>query len=366
MAKFLQALGLEAYYLAVRRWALEQGACSLSELVENAEDLAAALSLPPPKSAQLQRSADLAQQIEKMERASVPAVPAPVLSKATSTPVAIPMQARLSGPVLCTVTLTGQPHQAGLAPTVTSGIRSAVPVASSMDRTETDLWDEREAAAHGSLGADVDAREPKLPRPDKDQYPRYYTPPKHRCRVDDALLRQRNPSEAEVKVKQLAVAAAEAEALEEWGEISDQPKPKTKQLAKTDRFESMRGQFLDEHGPTLRQELGGGYKLVPADVAPAVKEKFLSECDAHGAPDFGYHGTRSANIPSILSQGLRVPSAASGVRVANGSAHGVGIYTGMPGNYWLSRGFADTRDSRLPRTSLGQEGSDQEALVCRY
>lgn len=48
-------------------------------------------------------------------------------------------------------------------------------------------------------------------------------------------------------------------------------------------------------------------------------------------PDYGFHGTRAANIPSILSTGLRVPGQESGVRVANGSAHGVGIYTGMPG-----------------------------------
>ena len=48
-------------------------------------------------------------------------------------------------------------------------------------------------------------------------------------------------------------------------------------------------------------------------------------------PDYGYHGTRVQNIPSILSTGLKVPGQQSGVRVANGSAHGVGIYTGMPG-----------------------------------
>ena len=48
-------------------------------------------------------------------------------------------------------------------------------------------------------------------------------------------------------------------------------------------------------------------------------------------PDYGYHGTKVANIPSILSTGLKVPGQKSGVGVANGSAHGVGIYTGMPG-----------------------------------
>ena len=63
-----------------------------------------------------------------------------------------------------------------------------------------------------------------------------------------------------------------------------------------------------------------------------LQEKFVQEQkETAVAPDYGYHGTRVANIPSILTTGLKVPGADSGVRVANGSAHGVGIYTGMPG-----------------------------------
>jgi len=36
-----------------------------------------------------------------------------------------------------------------------------------------------------------------------------------------------------------------------------------------------------------------------------------------------------------------VPGQKSGISVAHGSAHGVGIYTGMPGAAGLSRGFCD-------------------------
>ncbi len=63
-----------------------------------------------------------------------------------------------------------------------------------------------------------------------------------------------------------------------------------------------------------------------------TQEKFVQEQkETAVVPDYGYHGTRVANIPSILTTGLKVPGADSGVGVANGSAHGVGIYTGMPG-----------------------------------
>ena len=65
LSQFLQALGLEAYALSAKRWAQEQGACSLSELVENADDLATALGLSPSQRAQLQRGGPIAaRQIE--------------------------------------------------------------------------------------------------------------------------------------------------------------------------------------------------------------------------------------------------------------------------------------------------------------
>ena len=333
LSQFLQALGLEAYALSAKRWAQEQGACSLSELVENADDLATALGLSPSQRAQLQRGGPIAaRQIESEHHGHGPPTASFAtkrLGKAVSVPVTIPA-VQVSAPVFRV--LHGQR-------TVSTGI----------GRTETDIWDEREASAHGNVPAFADVTEPEVQRKD-DLRPRWCTPPKERWRVDDALLRQRIPSQAEVKVKALAVAAAEADAQEEWeqdegeGEAEASKKRPSKRAAKPDRFEAMREQFLEVHGPVLQQELGKGYKLVPADVAPAVKQKFLQECETHGSPDFGYHGTRAANIPSILQQGLRVPSNESGVRVANGSAHGVGIYTAMPGNSWLSRGFADTKD----------------------
>jgi hypothetical protein len=40
----------------------------------------------------------------------------------------------------------------------------------------------------------------------------------------------------------------------------------------------------------------------------------------------GYHGTRSVNLPSICKHGLVVPGTLPHVKVANGSAYGIGIY----------------------------------------
>ena len=338
LSKFLKALGLEAYALSAKRWAQEQGACNLSELVENADELSAALGLPASKRAQLQGSHHLARQLEQELRGHH-------LPSAASTALTASMAPRRLVKALSVPVTIAAPARAQRAvPSAPFAGPASIPVRD-MERTETDVWDEKEAAAHGSIGTAADVQEPAIRR--VPEPPRYCTPPKTRWRVDDALLRRRIPSEAEVKVKALAVADAEAEAREAWEDTEDTTDPKSKHPKPNlneSRFEAMRGQFLEDHGPTLQQELGTGYKLVPADVAPKIQEKFLQECNAHGSPDFGYHGTRAANIPSILSQGLRVPSAASGVRVENGSAHGVGIYTAMPGNYWLSRGFADTKN----------------------
>mmetsp|Transcript_23359 Transcript_23359/g.43932 ORF Transcript_23359/g.43932 Transcript_23359/m.43932 type:complete len:574 (+) Transcript_23359:65-1786(+) len=328
LALFLQALDMQSSYQAAKRWSQDQGACELLELVENAEDLATALDLQPAKRAQLKSSGGLARQIAQIIQNKPQVAKAPslgtlgavgALGKAMSTPVTQKEAAHIRV----------APQQLAVHP-------------APLGRTETDLWDEREAVAMAAVGPEGDAIEPALRH--RPEPPRWCTPPKHRWRTDDAILRQRIPTDAEIKVREHTLAEVKAEELAEWGpEKEFQTKAEaSRATAKSNKFEQMRGEFLERHGPSIQQELGPGYKLVPADVGPAVKEKFLEACETF--PDFGYHGTRAANIPSILTQGLKVPGAASGVRVANGSAHGVGIYTGMPGNSWLSKGFSDTRD----------------------
>eukprot|EP00971_Amphidinium_carterae_P211534 4197367-Amphidinium_carterae.1 len=198
--------------------------------------------------------------------------------------------------------------------------------------------------------------------------PRYCTPPKHRWRVEDKLLRAPIPSDEELhRVEIITKAANEAEHAT-WGDAVEAKVESKKYSA----FEQLRSSFLDEHGKAILKELGPGYTLQPADVSHAVQQKFVT-ATAEGASnlDYGFHGTRAANIPSILQRGLLVPGSKSGklppnhyrscaavlhkrcqrvkywppvpgIGVMNGSAHGVGIYTALPGQSWLSRSFTDS------------------------
>ena len=58
---------------------------------------------------------------------------------------------------------------------------------------------------------------------------------------------------------------------------------------------------------------------------------------AHHSVEVLFHGTRKVNFDSVCNRGLLVPGNDSGIRVANGSALGVGIYSakkpGVPFNY---------------------------------
>lgn len=163
-------------------------------------------------------------------------------------------------------------------------------------------------------------------------------PPKHRWRVDEHLLRQRIPKEAELRAVENAQAAAEAAVIAEWGEAASRGGPFRS-------FRSLQAAFLCEYGSAIRRELGQDVTLEPADISESVQNKFMGRVTTNGRgmlPTFGYHGTKNSNIPSILSRGLLVPGQKSGISVAHGSSHGVGIYTGLPGAAGLSRVFCDS------------------------
>ena len=67
---------------------------------------------------------------------------------------------------------------------------------------------------------------------------------------------------------------------------------------------------------------------LPLTVSGAVASTFLKEVKGHNLePTLVFHGTPRANHAGILRQGL-VPGGTRGVRVANGSAYGQGIYLG--------------------------------------
>mmetsp|Transcript_12644 Transcript_12644/g.23362 ORF Transcript_12644/g.23362 Transcript_12644/m.23362 type:complete len:555 (+) Transcript_12644:75-1739(+) len=89
--------------------------------------------------------------------------------------------------------------------------------------------------------------------------------------------------------------------------------------------------------------------LQPLNVSPLVQLRFLKAFLRCGGPELSsgglhwrplWHGTRSRHMSSISKRGLLIPGTRPDVRVVNGSAHGVGIYTARVESPWLSYGFA--------------------------
>lgn len=171
------------------------------------------------------------------------------------------------------------------------------------------------------------------------------------ARVNPSLLRVPVPSKEVMKAVELAQerAAEEAQAQESSEdecsseEESDDANPLTSWSA-LQRF------FLQEHGDRIRKELGGvegkqpppeEVKLEPVSPICEVQDRFMSTVrQAAVLPIPAFHGTKARNVPSIAQRGLIVPGS-QGVTVANGSAHGVGIYAATLGSSWLSKGFCD-------------------------
>lgn len=114
-------------------------------------------------------------------------------------------------------------------------------------------------------------------------------------------------------------------------------------------FDEFRRQFLEKYGEAVSRNLRSVFtrciSLRPLGLADHVSKEFLANCNCKWAariPDSvrpAFHGTNVKNIPSICHRGLLIPGSRSGVKVVNGSAHGVGIYTARVGAPHLSWGF---------------------------
>lgn len=115
-------------------------------------------------------------------------------------------------------------------------------------------------------------------------------------------------------------------------------------------FTCLQRSFLLQHGSALCKSLQFCYRqrlhLSPAPLSPDVQKRFLDLCQGTSAVNGtlrpAFHGTAAKNISSILKRGLLIPGEQNDVKVANGSAHGLGIYTGMLGQDGanLSYGFS--------------------------
>jgi len=120
------------------------------------------------------------------------------------------------------------------------------------------------------------------------------------------------------------------------------PAPFQKEAPKS--FQDLQRGFLQTYGKRIKAELPG-VTLVPTRVGSHVEQGFLRSMqqeDVQLQP--AYHGTLRKNFDSIQANGLLVPGT-GGVTVANGNAHGAGIYTAKLGASHLSKAFSkDSKD----------------------
>jgi hypothetical protein len=123
-----------------------------------------------------------------------------------------------------------------------------------------------------------------------------------------------------------------------------------------DLFVQFRWKFMELHGSLicehLRRLFNNFFCIKFAPLSCDVASTFMKACQGGlvGILRPAYHGTNETNLPSIYRQGLLIPGQNNEIRVANGSAHGLGIYTADVIDPHLSWSFA--------------RGSSQRLLIC--
>eukprot|EP00933_Yihiella_yeosuensis_P059566 TRINITY_DN609_c0_g1_i1.p1 TRINITY_DN609_c0_g1~~TRINITY_DN609_c0_g1_i1.p1 ORF type:complete len:493 (-),score=87.28 TRINITY_DN609_c0_g1_i1:460-1872(-) len=100
-------------------------------------------------------------------------------------------------------------------------------------------------------------------------------------------------------------------------------------------FEDFRRSFLEgnmkEVGEALCNAYGSGQEvhMKTTPLSSEVKKQFLNACHGglQGQLRPVWHGTSESNLSSIYERGLLIPGQDNTLRVVNGSAYGLGIYT---------------------------------------
>eukprot|EP00438_Fugacium_kawagutii_P001578 Skav221820 [mRNA] locus=scaffold885:72571:74449:+ [translate_table: standard] len=114
-------------------------------------------------------------------------------------------------------------------------------------------------------------------------------------------------------------------------------------------FEKFRSEFFYKNASQFLRQLQPLYRLQsavwnlrPTPVSDTVQKKFLERLESKGGKNsiMVFHGTNQTALPSIYSDGLVVPGLENQVRVANGSAYGVGIYAGKADHASISWAYA--------------------------
>mmetsp|Transcript_7978 Transcript_7978/g.17831 ORF Transcript_7978/g.17831 Transcript_7978/m.17831 type:complete len:762 (+) Transcript_7978:131-2416(+) len=377
---FLAVLGLSCKEQAALKWIDDSGACDIAELMENLTDFADALELSDDERSRLRGGARTAAHAARLQSAGSLFVRSS-LTPAVSVPVTVRERKQTQQRLLLSLVPKPLPEEEEEGQEENeesdSSSRSNKTHTNNHDDDkdkDTDDLHEDYGIGHSNLdrhtqaALDANSNEEMLPGRGRSRLRklpnhirmRWWTPPKHRWRVDEKILRARIPEESELKAVEIARKKAKDAIELEWADFlaelaakeaakkNSGRKPRKGEEGYEDpRFAALRAAFLEKYKATILKELSSDVELVPADVSQQVKDRFLSSVESKNCePTFGYHGTKSRNIPSILENGLLVPGT-KGVRVENGSAHGVGIYTALPGAIGLSEGFCDNSSNLL-------------------
>jgi len=123
----------------------------------------------------------------------------------------------------------------------------------------------------------------------------------------------------------------------------------------SDAFDALRANFLRRHGRNLLQSLTVNAKLAirslsPTPLSSGVRSGFLQTYSEGRGGDLlpTFHGTDFSNHASIFERGLLIPDKdTNGLRVINGSAHGLGTYSASLENPLLALGFVRPAQSAL-------------------
>jgi hypothetical protein len=113
--------------------------------------------------------------------------------------------------------------------------------------------------------------------------------------------------------------------------------------------------FIELHGSliceNLRRVFNDSFNIRFAPLSCDVASTFMKACQGGLAGTLrpAYHGTNETNLPSIYRQGLLIPGQNNGIKVANGSVYGLGIYTA---------------DVTNPNLSWSYTGGSQKLLIC--
>lgn len=132
--------------------------------------------------------------------------------------------------------------------------------------------------------------------------------------------------------------------LRPYGAILDKERFKELRSGFSAGFVELQKIVLGQDGPSFCKELSKSQSRLmhvrPAPVSEDVQRRFLdARACLKGKLRAGYHGTNISSLPSIYKNGLLIPGQSNDVRVANGSAHGLGIYTAKVCNPRLSWSF---------------------------